>query len=94
VDGDVAFSDATGTSHVTANGTVGVNGDVRLSDLALRFDPLQAELARAAITELPFRGTIVGTARLTTRARVPAACAQRDAWTRATTTGCTRCGWC
>jgi translocation and assembly module TamB len=67
VDSDITFVDAggTGTSRFSATGGVAVDGKVTLRDLRLRFDPLQAALARAFVPGLPLRGTILGSARLT-----------------------------
>jgi translocation and assembly module TamB len=66
VDGDVRFDDAAGpSSRVVAAGGLGVEPDVRFDDLDLRFAPLQAEHARLLAPDLPLRGTIEGTARLT-----------------------------
>jgi translocation and assembly module TamB len=66
VDGDVTFADArAGTSRVLAVGQLGVGDEIRFSDLRLRFQPLQAELVRAFVPQLPMRGTIAGYANLT-----------------------------
>jgi translocation and assembly module TamB len=66
VDGDVTFADYTaGTSRVIAQGQLGIEEEVRFRDLRLRFQPLQAELVRAFVPQLPMRGTITGYANLT-----------------------------
>jgi translocation and assembly module TamB len=66
VDGDVTFADyRAGTSRVRAAGQVGIDEEIRFRDLRLRFEPLQAELVRAFVPQLPLRGTIAGYANLT-----------------------------
>ncbi|HEY7407016.1 MAG TPA: translocation/assembly module TamB domain-containing protein [Gemmatimonadaceae bacterium] len=66
VDGDVAFDDASnGRSRVVARGLVGFgNGEVRARGLRMRFAPLQVDLARIAIPDLPIGGVVTGTAML------------------------------
>jgi translocation and assembly module TamB len=66
LEGDVTFDDdVAGRSRVTAVGALGVEPDLRFRDLRMRFLPLQAELLRAAVPQLPVRGTIEGYANLT-----------------------------
>ncbi|MBW3553562.1 MAG: hypothetical protein KY466_08630, partial [Gemmatimonadetes bacterium] len=63
VDGDIRFDDRVGpTSRIVAVGGLGVEPDVRFDELRLRFAPLHAGLARAALPDLPLSGTIEGTA--------------------------------
>ncbi len=66
VDGDVAFDDAVnGRSRVVARGLVGFgDGEVRARGLRLRFAPLQVDLARMAVPDLPIGGVVTGTAML------------------------------
>ena len=66
VDGDVTFDDAVnGRSRVVARGLVGVGGgDVRARGLRLRLDPVQVDLARIAVPDLPIGGVVTGTAML------------------------------
>lgn len=65
VDGDVAFvDDVAGRSRVTAAGSVDMEDEVRFRDLRLRFDPLQTDLLRDRIAELPAGATLVGPLRL------------------------------
>ncbi|HET6700689.1 MAG TPA: hypothetical protein VFH14_02735, partial [Gemmatimonadaceae bacterium] len=66
VDGDVAFDDAVnGRSRVVARGLVGFgNGEVRARGLRMRFAPLQVDLARIAVPDLPIGGVVTGTAML------------------------------
>ncbi len=66
VDGNLVVDDpATGVSEVGATGRIALSDGPRFHGLRLRFDPLQAELARSLIPELGVRGTIAGTAMLT-----------------------------
>lgn len=66
LDGDVAFDDnAGGTSRVVAAGRVASADRVRLHGLQVQFQPLQADLVRAVVPDIPVRGTIEGQARLT-----------------------------
>lgn len=63
LDGDVVLDDpATGQSGIGATGELVFGDEVRFRNLRLRFDPLQAELARTVIADLPVRGTIEGSA--------------------------------
>ncbi|MBW3534712.1 MAG: translocation/assembly module TamB [Gemmatimonadetes bacterium] len=65
VDADLVHRDSpTGRSHVLARGGLRVVGGVRADDLAVRFDPLQAELVRLFEPDLPLDGTFTGRARL------------------------------
>ncbi|MGQ0712497.1 MAG: translocation/assembly module TamB domain-containing protein [Gemmatimonadaceae bacterium] len=66
VDGDVAFDDAqNGRSRIVATGVVGFGGgDVRARDLRVRLAPLQVDLARIAMPDLPVGGVVTGTATL------------------------------
>jgi translocation and assembly module TamB len=68
LDGDVRFDDvAGGSSRITAAGELGIEPALRFRNLRLRFQPLQARLARAVIPDAPVRGTIEGYANLTGR---------------------------
>jgi translocation and assembly module TamB len=69
LDGDVSFVDAAGgpASRVAAVGELGIQPEIRFRDLRLRFQPLQASLARAIAPDLPVRGPIEGFANLTGR---------------------------
>jgi autotransporter translocation and assembly factor TamB len=65
VDGDLTMRDpASGTSRVRAAGGIDMSGDVRLLGLVVHMDPLQAELVREHVPDLPRGGTIRGTLRL------------------------------
>ncbi|CAN5437964.1 hypothetical protein BH24GEM3_BH24GEM3_15100 [soil metagenome] len=65
VDSDVTFADErAGTSRVFAVGEVGAGDEIRLRNLRLRFDPLQADLARDMVPDLPRGGVITGFATL------------------------------
>jgi translocation and assembly module TamB len=66
VDADVAFADhAAGPNRVRAAGEVGMRGEeVRFGDFRVRVEPLQAELVRAFVPQLPLRGTVEGYAQL------------------------------
>jgi translocation and assembly module TamB len=66
VDGDVTFDDAVnGRSRVIARGLVGFGGgDVRASGLRMRLAPVQVDLARIAVPDLPIGGIVTGTAML------------------------------
>jgi hypothetical protein len=66
VAGDVRFDDDVGAaSRVIAEGVLGIEPDLRFRGLRMRFAPLQAELARVLVPQLPLRGTAEGTALLT-----------------------------
>jgi translocation and assembly module TamB len=68
IDGDIRFDDAlAGSNRVRAEGRFALEPELRFDDLRLRFDPLQAELLRVAVPQLPLRGTIEGFANLTGR---------------------------
>jgi translocation and assembly module TamB len=68
IDGDVRFDDAVaGASRMRAVGRFALEPELRFDDLRLRFEPLQAELLRVAVPQLPLRGTIEGFANLTGR---------------------------
>jgi translocation and assembly module TamB len=64
LDADVTFEGArSGHSRVVARGLVGFGeGDVRARNLRLRLAPLQVDLARIAMSDLPIDGVITGTA--------------------------------
>ena len=66
VDGDVTFDDAlNGRSRVVARGLVGFGGgDIRARGLRLRLAPVQVDLARIAMPDLPIGGVVTGTAML------------------------------
>src|SRR5687768_8433080 len=66
VDGDVTFDDAlNGRSRVVARGLVGFgDGDIRARGLRMRLAPLQVDLARIAVPDLPIGGVVTGTAML------------------------------
>ena len=66
VDGDVTFDDAVhGRSRVVARGLVGFGGgDIRARGLRLRLAPVQVDLARIAVPDLPIGGLVTGTAML------------------------------
>jgi translocation and assembly module TamB len=67
LDADLAFADrAEGVSRVTAVGTLGMEDDLRFHDLFLRLDPLEVDLLRAEVPQLPLPpgGTIAGELRL------------------------------
>lgn len=66
VDGDVTFDDAVhGRSRVIARGLVGFGGgEVRARGLRMRLEPLQVDLARIAVPDLPVGGIVTGTAML------------------------------
>ena len=66
VDGDVTFDDVrSGRSRVVARGLVGFgNGEVRARNLRMRLEPVQVDLARIAIPDLPIGGAVTGTAML------------------------------
>jgi translocation and assembly module TamB len=66
VDGDIAFDDAqNGRSRVVATGVVGFGGgDMRARDLRVRLAPVQVDLARIAMPDLPVGGVVTGTATL------------------------------
>jgi translocation and assembly module TamB len=66
VDGDVSFSDSrAGTSRVIATGEIGFPGDgMRAENLRVRMSPVQVELARSYMPDLPISGVITGTATL------------------------------
>jgi translocation and assembly module TamB len=65
VDGDVRFTDArSGQSRILARGTLGVADDVRFSGITFTFQPLQADLLRPDVPELPAGAAIVGTLQL------------------------------
>src|SRR5687768_14724209 len=66
VDADVTFDDAVnGRSRVVARGLVGFGGgDVRARGLRMRFAPVQVDLARIAVPDLPVGGIVTGTAML------------------------------
>lgn len=66
VAGDLVLQDpATGVSGIGATGELALADGVSFRELDLRFDPLQAELARSFIPDIPARGTINGTATVT-----------------------------
>ncbi len=66
LDGDVTFDAAAGgRSRVRAVGRLAIEPELRFDDLRMRFEPLQAELLRVAVPQLPLRGTIEGFANLT-----------------------------
>src|SRR5688500_17882251 len=66
VDGDVTFDDAVhGRSRVVARGLVGFGGgEVRARGLRMRLAPVQVDLARIAVADLPIGGIVTGTAML------------------------------
>ena len=66
VNGDVTFDDAlAGRNRVVATGLVGIDSSVfSARDLHLTFDPVQVDLARMAVPDLPVRGIVTGTATL------------------------------
>jgi autotransporter translocation and assembly factor TamB len=65
VDGDLTMRDpATGTSRVRAAGGIDMSDDLRFRGLVVTMDPLQAELVREHVPELPRGGTLRGTLRL------------------------------
>jgi translocation and assembly module TamB len=76
VDGDVTFDDVQyGASRVVARGMLGFgNGEVRARNLRMRLAPVQVDLARIAMPDLPIRGVVTGTATLdgSTRTRLVA----------------------
>jgi translocation and assembly module TamB len=66
LDGDVTFDDAVaGRSRVVAVGRLQLEPDLRFEDMRLRFEPIQAELVRAVLPQIPVRGTVAGYANLT-----------------------------
>ena len=66
VDADVTHNDPRyGRSHVGANGRVAFNNGIRADRLKLRFDPLQVDLAKPYVKNLPYSGTLTGTTTLT-----------------------------
>jgi translocation and assembly module TamB len=66
VDGDLAFDDPqSGRSRVIARGMIGFGEkEVRARALRLRLAPVQVELARIAVPNLPIGGIVTGTATL------------------------------
>ena len=66
LDGDVTFDDAVhGRSRVIARGLVGFgDGEVRARGLRMRLEPVQVDLARIAVPDLPIGGVVTGTAML------------------------------
>jgi translocation and assembly module TamB len=66
VDGDITFDDTrSGRSRVVARGMVGFgDGDVRARSLRVRLAPVQVDLARIAMPDLPIGGVVTGTAML------------------------------
>jgi autotransporter translocation and assembly factor TamB len=66
VDGDVAFDDArNGRSRVVARGMIGFGeNEVRAQSLRVRLAPVQVDLARIAVPNLPIGGVVTGTATL------------------------------
>lgn len=66
VNGDVTFDDAlSGRSRLLAVGELGAaNGVFRARNLAVTLSPMQVDLARIAVDDLPIRGTVAGSAML------------------------------
>ena len=66
VDGDVTFDDVrNGRSRVVARGMIGFgDGEVRARGLRMRLAPVQVDLARIALPDLPIGGIVTGTATL------------------------------
>jgi translocation and assembly module TamB len=65
VDGRVRVTDpATGVSEVSATGGVSYADELVFRDLFLRFDPLQLDLVRAQLPDLPAGATLTGPIRL------------------------------
>ena len=66
VDGDVAFDDArSGRSRIVARGMIGFGDkEVRAQALRVRLAPVQVDLARIAMPNLPIGGVVTGTATL------------------------------
>lgn len=70
VNADVSYADArTGTSRVTANGTVGLAHGVRARELHVRLLPLQLALLDAVGLHAPVHGTVTGAAVVSGSAR-------------------------
>ena len=63
VDGDITFDDVrNGRSRVVARGMIGFGGgDVRARSLRVRLAPVQVDLARIAMPDLPIGGVVTGT---------------------------------
>jgi translocation and assembly module TamB len=66
VDGDITFDDVrSGHSRVVARGLIGFGDrEVRARSLRVRLAPVQVDLARIALPELPIGGIVTGTATL------------------------------
>ncbi|MEJ7810783.1 MAG: translocation/assembly module TamB domain-containing protein [Gemmatimonadaceae bacterium] len=65
VDGDIAFDDTrSGTSRIAAVGEVGFASGFRARALRVRAYPVQVDLARIGVPDLPIGGTISGIATL------------------------------
>ena len=61
LDGDVAFADVSdGTSRIVAHGVVGFGNGMRMRDLRVQMDPVQVELARGYLEDMPVSGTLSG----------------------------------
>ena len=85
VDGDVTFDDVlAGRSRVVARGLVGFGGgEVVARNLRMRLEPVQVDLARIAIPDLPISGVVTGTAMLDGSTKT----ASRPAWISSTSIG-------
>jgi translocation and assembly module TamB len=72
VDGDLSHQHPTiGRSRVAARGGLSLGEETAFRDLRLRFDPLQTELVRAEVPQLPAGATLTGEARLDGRPAGP-----------------------
>src|SRR5690606_23589749 len=66
LDADVRFDDFSGgPSRLLADGHAGIEEGIRFRDLTVQLRPLQADLVQIVAPDLPLRGTIEGSARLT-----------------------------
>ncbi|MFN2397095.1 MAG: hypothetical protein ABR543_00385, partial [Gemmatimonadaceae bacterium] len=62
---DVTFDDTrSGLSHVIAQGEIGLSGGFRARELRVRASPVQVDLARIFLRDLPMGGTVTGIATL------------------------------
>ena len=65
LDSDLTLRDPeAGVSRISATGGVDLRDELRLQDMALRFDPLQTAVVRAVQPEFPLGGVLQGTARV------------------------------
>ncbi len=61
----VGHDPVAGRSHVLANGRLALGGAPAARGLTVRLEPLQTELARVIVPQLPLKGTITGRATVT-----------------------------